>query len=84
MNLNKSNIEENIFKENVPSSNLRPILANIKLDEETNELDFGSHDFHIEKVTSVDENGNKVEVEKIIYDEQPIGVIDGVKNKYRI
>lgn len=77
VNLNKSNIEENIFKENVPSSNLRPILANIKLDEETNELDFGSHDFHIEKVTSVDENGNKVEVEKIIYDEQPIGVIDG-------
>ena len=77
VNLNKSNLEENIFKENVPSSNLRPILANIKLDEETNELDFGSHDFHIEKVTSVDENGNKVEVEKIIYDEQPIGVIDG-------
>lgn len=77
VNLNKSNIEENIFKENIPSSNLRPILANIKLDEETNELDFGSHDFHIEKVTSVDENGNKVEVEKIIYDEQPIGVIDG-------
>lgn len=77
VNLNKSNIEENIFKENVPSSNLRPILANIKLDEETNELDFGSHDFHIEKVTSVDENGNKIEVEKIIYDEQPIGVIDG-------
>ena len=77
VNLNKSNIEENIFKENVPSSNLRPILANIKLDEETNELDFGSHDFHIEKVTSVDENGNEVEVEKIIYDEQPIGVIDG-------
>lgn len=77
VNLNKSNIEENIFKENVPSSNLRPILANIKLDEETNELDFGSHDFHIEKVTSVDENGNKVEIEKIIYDEQPIGVIDG-------
>lgn len=77
VNLNKSNIEENIFKENVPSSNLRPILANIKLDEETNELDFGSHDFHIEKVKSVDENGNEVEVEKIIYDEQPIGVIDG-------
>ena len=77
VNLNKSNIEENIFKENVPSSNLRPILANIKLDEETNELDFGSHDFHIEKVTSVDENVNKVEVEKIIYGEQPIGVIDG-------
>ncbi len=77
VNLNKSNIEENVFKENVPSSHLRPILANIKLDEETNELDFGSHDFHIEKVKSIDENGNEIEIEKIVYDEQPIGVIEG-------
>ena len=77
VNLNKSNIEENVFKENVQSSNLRPILANIKLDEETNELDFGSHDFHIEKVKSVDENGNEIEIEKTVYEEQPIGVIEG-------
>jgi hypothetical protein len=71
VNLNKSEIEEESFKENVPSSHLRPILAHIKKDEETGELDFGSHDYFIE----TDENGE----DKMIYQEQPIGVIDGTK-----
>ena len=80
INLNKSNIKTETFKDNLPSSHLRPILANIKKDEETGLLDFGSHDYHIEKVTEIDENGNEISVEKTVYDEQPIGVIDGSKN----
>lgn len=80
INLNKSKIETEIFEDNLPSSHLRPILANIVRDEETNELDFGSHDFHIETVIEKDENGNEIEVEKTVYDEQPIGVIDGSRN----
>ena len=79
INLNKSEIKEQDFKDNLPSSNLRPILANIKKDDETGELDFGSHDYHIEKVKEVDENGKEFTVEKTVYDEQPIGVIDGSK-----
>ena len=59
INLNKSEIKEQDFKDNLPSSNLRPILANIKKD--------------------VDENGKEFTVEKTVYDEQPIGVIDGSK-----
>ena len=77
VNLNKSEIKEQDFKDNLPSSHLRPILANIVKDEETGELDFGSHDSHVEEVTETDENGNKVIIEKTVYDEQPIGVIDG-------
>lgn len=79
VNLNKSQIKTKAFKDNVPSSHLRPILANIKKDEETGELDFGSHDFHIEKITESDESGNVIEKDKIVYDEHPIGVIDGSK-----
>ena len=79
VNLNKSEIKPKTFKDNVPSSNLRPILANIVVDQETGELDFGSHDYHIEKYIVVDENGNEIEKEKTVYDEQPIGVIDGSK-----
>lgn len=79
VNLNKSQIKTKTFKNNVPSSHLRPILANIKKDEETGELDFGSHDFHIEKITETDENGNVIEKDKVVYDERPIGVIDGSK-----
>ena len=79
INLNKSEIKEQDFKDNLPSSNLRPILAHIVKDEKTGELDFGSHDSHVEKVTEIDEDGKEFTVEKIIYDEQPIGVIDGSK-----
>lgn len=70
INLNKSEIQEESFIQNVPSSHLRPILANIITDE-NGIKDFGSHDFEIVE----DENGN----EKYIYDEQPVGVIDGTK-----
>ena len=80
VNLNKSKIETEVFEDNLPSSHLRPILAHITRDEETNELDFGSHDFHIETVIEKDENGNEIKIEKTIYDEQPIGVIDGSRN----
>ena len=79
INLNKSEIKEQDFNDNLPSSNLRPILANIVKDEETGELDFGSHDFHIEKIIQTDQNGSETVLEKTIYDEQPIGVIDGSK-----
>lgn len=71
VNLNKSDIPEESFNDNLPSANFRPILAHIILDEETQELDFGSHDFYITK----DKDGN----DKTIYEEQPIGVIDGSK-----
>ena len=79
INLNKSEIKEQDFKDNLPSSNLRPILAHIVKDEQTGELDFGSHDSHVEKVTEIDEDGKEFTVEKTVYDEQPIGVIDGSK-----
>ena len=79
INLNKSEIKEQDFKDNLPSSNLRPVLAHIVKDEKTGELDFGSHDSHVEKVTEIDEDGKEFTVEKVVYDEQPIGVIDGSK-----
>lgn len=80
INLNKSKIETEVFESNLPSSHLRPILAHITKDEETNELDFGSHDFHIETIIETDDDGNEIIIEKTVYDEQPIGVIDGSKN----
>lgn len=73
INLNKSEIPEETFVENVPSSHLRPILANIVVDEETGVSDFGSHDFDVE----IDEDGN----EHYIYYERPVGVIDGSKTE---
>lgn len=80
INLNKSKIETDVFTENLPSSHLRPILANIVKNEENDELDFGSHDFYIEETTELDEDGNEIKVKKYVYEEQPIGVIDGTKN----
>lgn len=79
-NLNASCIETDVFEENLPSSHFRPVLAHIVKDEETGELDFGSHDIHIEEVVEVDQDGNEVKKEKTVYDEQPIGVIDGTRN----
>lgn len=70
VNLNKSEIPEESFNENVPSANFRPILAHLTTNSD-GEPDFGSHDCYV----SIDEEGN----EKIIYEEQPIGVIDGSK-----
>lgn len=70
VNLNKSEISEESFNENVPSANFRPILAHITTNSD-NELDFGSHDFYI----TTDKDGN----DKVVYEEQPIGVIDGSK-----
>lgn len=70
VNLNKSEIPNDSFNENLPSANFRPILANITVNS-SGEKDFGSHDYHIEE----DENGD----EKTVYDEKPVGVIDGSK-----
>jgi hypothetical protein len=70
VNLNKSEISEESFNENVPSANFRPILAHITTNSD-NELDFGSHDYYV----TTDKNGN----DKVVYEEQPIGVIDGTK-----
>ena len=66
VNLNKSNINEDTFKENTQSIPYRPILANIVENSDGNK-DFGSHDFTVE----TDENGE----EKITYQERPVGVI---------
>lgn len=70
VNLNKSEISEESFNENVPSANFRPILAHITTNSD-NELDFGGHDYYV----TTDKDGN----DKVIYEEQPIGVIDGTK-----
>lgn len=70
INLNKSKIPEESFNENLPSTNLRPILAHI-VEDKDGVKDFGSHDFDIE----IDEDGN----EHYTYYEQPVGVIDGSK-----
>ena len=70
INLNKSEISEESFNENVPSANFRPILAHITTNSD-NELDFGSHDYYV----TTDKDGN----DKVVYEEQPIGVIDGTK-----
>lgn len=67
VNLNGSNIEEETFEDELPSAHFRPILANV-VKTEDGELDFGAHDFHVEE-----EDGEK----KIVYDERPIGVING-------
>lgn len=66
VNLNKSNIEEDVFEENTQSIPYRPILANIVENADGNK-DFGSHDFTVE----TDDDGN----EKFIYQERPVGVI---------
>ena len=70
VNLNKSEIPNDSFNENVSSANFRPILANITTNSD-GELDFGSHDYYI----TTDKDGN----DKVVYEEQPIGVIDGSK-----
>lgn len=67
VNLNGSNIEEDTFENELPSAHLRPILAHI-VENDNGEKDFGAHDFHKEE-----RDGENV----IVYDEQPIGVIDG-------
>ena len=72
VNLNKSNINEDVFEENTQSIPYRPILANI-VENKDGVKDFGSHDFTIE----TDEDGN----EKFIYQERPVGVI---KKDYKI
>lgn len=69
INLNKSEIKPEVLESTLPSAMLRPILANIVVDEKTGEKDFGAHDFTIEE----DEDGNEV----FKYIEQPVGVIFG-------
>lgn len=72
INLNQSNIEEDTFEEELPSSKFRPILAHI-VENDDGEKDFGAHDFHV-----VEEEGKK----KIIYDELPIGTIVDYSSEY--
>lgn len=68
VNLNKSEIDPDVFKENTKSAPFRPILAHIITNPETGEKDFNSHDFTIEE----DGDGN----EYVVYQEQPVGVIN--------
>lgn len=70
VNLNHTNIETETLKKYLSTAAFRPILANIVTNEE-GVKDFGAHDFHIVE----DEEGNKTAV----YDEQPVGTIDGSK-----
>ena len=67
VNLNKSEIDPDVFIENTKSAPFRPILANIVENEETGEKDFGSHDFAIEE--------NKDGDQTVVYLEKPVGVI---------
>lgn len=67
VNLNKSEIDPDVFIENTKSAPFRPILANIVEDEKTGVKDFGSHDFTIEE--------NKDGDQTVIYLEKPVGVI---------
>lgn len=67
VNLNKSEIDPDVFIENTKSAPFRPILANIVENEETGEKDFGSHDFTIEE--------NKDGDQTVVYLEKPVGVI---------
>lgn len=69
INLNKSEIKPEVLESTLPSAMLRPILANIVVNEETGEKDFGSHDMEIVE----DQDGNTT----IKYIEQPVGVIFG-------
>lgn len=68
VNLNKSEIDPDVFIENTKSAPFRPILANIVKDKDSGELDFGSHDFTIDE----DEDGNEI----VVYQERPVGVIN--------
>jgi len=68
VNLNHTNIETDAFNKYLSTADFRPILANIVTNDD-GVKDFGSHDFHIVE----DDKGNKT----VIYDEQPIGAIDG-------
>lgn len=72
VNLNKTNIETDVFKKYLSTANFRPVLAHIVTDE-NGVKDFGAHDFQVEE----DENGNQV----VIFEEQPVGVIDGSKTR---
>lgn len=72
VNLNKTNIETDTFKDKISTAHFRPVLAHI-VTNENGEKDFGAHDFH----TETDEDGN----EKVVYEEQPIGAIDGTKTR---
>ena len=67
VNLNKSEIDPDVFIENTKSAPFRPILANIVEDEKTGVKDFGSHDFTIEE----NKNGDQT----VIYLDKPVGVI---------
>lgn len=72
VNLNQSNIEEDIFQKNLPSANYRPILAHV-VQNEDGELDFGAHDYHV-----VEKDGQK----KVVYDEKPVGAIVRASSEY--
>lgn len=69
VNLNRSAIDEKLFKEKLKDLNLRPILAQVLRDPDTGKLDFGGHARGI-----VDQG---TEHERIAYLEQPVGVICG-------
>lgn len=68
VNLNKSEIDPDVFKENTKSAPFRPILAHI-VTTESGDRDFNAHDYIVEK----DSDGNDV----VVYLEQPVGVING-------
>ena len=68
VNLNKTNIEPDTFVDKIGTAHFRPVLAHI-VEDENGVKDFGAHDFHVER----DEDGK----EKVVYDEQPVGAIDG-------
>jgi hypothetical protein len=72
VNLNRTNIETEVFKDKIETAGFRPVLANIVMDS-AGQKDFGAHDFHVEH----DEDGKEI----VIFDERPIGVIDGSQTR---
>ena len=74
VNLNKSNINEDTFKENTQSIPYRPILANIVENSDGNK-DFGSHDFTVE----TDENGEEMNLREGEVNGFDIGTCRGMR-----
>ena len=68
VNPNQSSFEKSVIDEAESSIYITPVLANVVIDEE-GAVDFGAHDFHLEKSKT---NDGSI---RLIYDEQPLGVI---------
>lgn len=67
VNLNKSNISSDLFKDKLGTLTCKPVLAHVIVDPETGMLDFGGHSMVLEN--------EGTDYERIRYLEQPVGMI---------